>query len=90
MPLLQGQIMTGGMMPKGQMMMPPQGMLNQGQMMSMSQGMMNPGKMMNMPQGMMNQPLLMGQSSTADLDQDSANELLRVIDENFRDTTVRV
>ena len=36
---------------------------------------------------------VMGQvldESTADLDQDSANELLRVIDENFRDTTVRV
>lgn len=32
--------------------------------------------------------ILVLDESTADLDQDSANELLRVIDENFTDTTV--
>jgi len=32
--------------------------------------------------------ILVLDESTADLDQDSANELLRVIDENFKDTTV--
>ena len=32
--------------------------------------------------------ILVLDESTADLDQDSANELLRVIDENFRETTV--
>jgi ABC-type multidrug transport system fused ATPase/permease subunit len=32
--------------------------------------------------------ILVLDESTADLEQDSANELLRVIDENFKDTTV--
>ena len=32
--------------------------------------------------------ILVLDESTADLDQDSANELLRVIDENFKNTTV--
>ena len=32
--------------------------------------------------------ILVLDESTADLDQDSANELLRVIDENFQTTTV--
>ena len=33
--------------------------------------------------------ILVLDESTADLDQESANELLRVIDDNFHDTTVR-
>eukprot|EP01052_Picozoa_sp_SAG31_P004099 SAG31_NODE_166_length_21670_cov_22.507719_17_plen_71_part_00 len=32
--------------------------------------------------------ILVLDESTADLDQESANELLRVIDENFKETTV--